>query len=329
MVKYCNESYTDDMIYESYINPVDIAKSSINSISMITKDGEYYVEASDIERYSELNSKSVLESLEDTGIPISNIVVVGESSWKHSVELEKNGIVCMSESACQYNPITEMKSNYDSVVVAKNFDKYFIEANDIQRCSEMNCEDVIDTLNGIISCNEASDIDADNIVVIFDENTSIDTLDTMQESGVLLEASFRLFPSFSQAAGKSPQMRVYLKDIKDADNLCSLQNIDSKTTAIKCGRMGLRLLDIIANIASFVPKAIPIPLPRAAIFLILRTVSWLIRNGEEAVAVQEGKNFIVALDKAIEKEQDPKVKADLERCRDNIKHDLRNMQHTS
>lgn len=208
-------------------NPVEEAKKDPNTIPVagITKSGvqEFYVDAADIEKYAELHEKTMLESLndliachEEAGMSADNIVVVmseGTEGYIHN--LEKHGAACVSfvneaddvtvdvqvgpegeevtvkEDPQEANPVDAVKRQYDSVVVAKDDDKFFMDVEDVQKCAEINNESVIETLNNIINVNEEFDMCPENIVLICNEETSEELLDELSEAGVFLEAGLK------------------------------------------------------------------------------------------------------------------------------------------
>lgn len=201
-------------------NPVDKAKMDPNSIVVAKKDNcegcsEFYVSCADVVKYADLNEKTVLESLndiiacnEDYGISASNLVIVmDESTRDYARNLERNGAACMfvneaddinmdiqvgpngdamevSEDPQEANPVDAVKRQYDSVVVASQDKDFFVDVEDVQKCADMNCESVIETLNGIIAANEDYDINTGNLHVVVDENCGYADINTLEEAGV-------------------------------------------------------------------------------------------------------------------------------------------------
>ena len=54
-----------------------------------------------------------------------------------------------------------------------------MDVEDVQKCAELNCESVIETLNKIIDVNESYGITADNIVLIMNEACSEETIEAL------------------------------------------------------------------------------------------------------------------------------------------------------
>lgn len=177
---------------------------------------EFYVDARDVEKFADLNEFTMIDALnaiihcnEEAGMRADNLVVViSESTANYARNLEKHGGAYMfvheaddisidvqvgpngedmqvDADPQEANPVDAVKRDYGSVVVAKQGDEFFTDVEDVQKCAELNCESVIDTLNGIIKINEADcDISAQNLNVIITENTYFDTLVTLYESDV-------------------------------------------------------------------------------------------------------------------------------------------------
>ena len=181
---------------------------------------EFYVDAKDVAKYADLNEETMLEALNDIidvnekyGMRADNlVVVVSESTMNYARNLEKNGCALMfikegdeefeeddiemdvqvgpdgeekvTEDPQEANPVDAVKREYDSVVVAKDDDEFFVDVEDVQKCADINCESVIETLNGIIAANEASGITAQNLKVIINENTDAATIKALAEASV-------------------------------------------------------------------------------------------------------------------------------------------------
>lgn len=184
---------------------------------------EFYVDAADVAKLAELNEMTMLEALDEiidvnegSDMCADNIVVVmSEGTEMYERNLERNGAACVhfneamaesgesdiemdvqvgpnseeisvSEDPQEANPVDAVKRQYDSVVVAKDGDKFFMDVEDVQKCAELNCESVIDTLNGIIDVHESFDMNTGNIVLIVSESTSQELFDELNECGVLM-----------------------------------------------------------------------------------------------------------------------------------------------
>lgn len=216
-------------------NPVDTAKMDPNTIPVAKKDNcegcsEFYVDAADVAKYADLTEKTMLEALndiiacnEESGIEAGNIVVVmNESTSGYARNLERNGAACMfineaddvsidvqvgpnsdeikvSEDPQEANPVDAVKRQYDSVVVAGQDDKFFVDVEDVQKCADVNCEGVIDTLNGIIACNEDYDINTENLFVVVGENCGYVDIDSLDEAGVNIIAEASKIKSIKKA----------------------------------------------------------------------------------------------------------------------------------
>ena len=324
-------------------NPVDKAKMDPNSIVVAKKDNcegcsEFYVSCADVAKYADLNEKTVLESLndiiacnEDSGISASNLIVVmDESTRDYARNLERNGAACMfvneaddinmdiqvgpngdamevSEDPQEANPIDAVKRQYDSVVVAGQDKDFFVDVEDVQKCADMNCESVIETLNGIIACNEDYDINTGNLHVIVNENTNMDTFIALENTGVITEASFSILPKFH----RDPELKKYIGDLKEAERFLNDKDIKTKTGILKGTRIALRIVSIIGNIGSVVLFLSVVGIP---VFIMNRVISWLADNGEEAAAVAEGKKIISAYKDLLDKTEDEKERKKIEEC---------------
>lgn len=184
---------------------------------------EFYVDAADVAKLAELNEMTMLEALDEiidanegSDMRADNIVVVmSEGTEMYERNLERNGAACVhfneamaesgesdiemdvqvgpnseeisvSEDPQEANPVDAVKRQYDSVVVAKDGDKFFMDVEDVQKCAELNCESVIDTLNGIIDVHEGFDMNTGNVVLIVSESTSQELFNELNECGVLM-----------------------------------------------------------------------------------------------------------------------------------------------
>lgn len=192
-------------------------------INKQTSVKEFYVDAADVAKLAELNEMTMLEALDEiidvnegSGMCPDNIVVVmSEGTEMYERNLERNGAACVhfneamaesgesdiemdvqvgpnseeisvSEDPQEANPVDAVKRQYDSVVVAKDGDKFFMDVEDVQKCAELNCESVIDTLNGIIDVNESFDMNTENTVIIASEGMNASTYDDLCEAGAIV-----------------------------------------------------------------------------------------------------------------------------------------------
>lgn len=183
---------------------------------------EFFVDGRDVAKYAELNEKTMLESLDDIievneALNTENLtVVMTESVMNYAPNLEKNGVrmqfikenedeteepdiemdvqigpqedeVTVKEDPQTANPVDAVKRQYDSVVVAKDGDDFFVDVEDTQKCAELNCESVIDTLNGIINVHPEWDLNTENLHVVAREGAEVysDVVEDLQEAGVL------------------------------------------------------------------------------------------------------------------------------------------------
>ena len=337
-------------------NPVDKAKMDPNSIVVAKKDNcegcsEFYVSCADVVKYADLNEKTVLESLndiiacnEDSGISASNLVVVmDESTRDYARNLERNGAACMfvneaddinmdiqvgpngdamevSEDPQEANPVDAVKRQYDSVVVAGQDKDFFVDVEDVQKCADMNCESVIETLNGIIAANEGYDINTGNLHVIVNENVNMDTFINLQNAGVITEASFSFLPKFKQ----NPDLKKYVNDLEEAKEFLNSKDIEPKTGVQKGVRIALRVLSILGNLSSIFPGSVMVlSIIGIPAYIINRVIIWLTDNGEESAAVAEGKKVIAGYRKLLNSTEDEKERKKIEEAIEKIQNGMK------
>mgnify|MGYP000021220240 FL=1 len=206
-------SFSDDAIE----NPISGAKSDPNTIPVAKTNEGYFVDCKDIVNFSKLEGCNMMETLNNViacneGVAADNIhVVIDESTMKYVNGLESYGVQCtryvhegdvgdvtvdvqvgpndnevsVAEDPQTVNPVDAVKRDYNNVVVAKRSDdEFFTDVEDVQKCAELNCESVIETLNGIIACHEADDITAANLKVLIHGNTDPDIRATLESAGV-------------------------------------------------------------------------------------------------------------------------------------------------
>ena len=343
-------------------NPVDKAKMDPNSIVVAKKDNcegcsEFYVSCADVVKYADLNEKTVLESLndiiacnEDYGISASNLVVVmDESTRDYARNLERNGAACMfvneaddinmdiqvgpngdamevSEDPQEANPIDAVKRQYDSVVVAGQDNDFFVDVEDVQKCADMNCESVIETLNGIIAANEGYNINTGNLHVIVNENVNMDTFINLQNAGVITEASFSFLPKFKQ----NPDLKKYVSDLEEAKEFLNSKDIEPKTGVQKGVRIALRVLSILGNLSSIFPGSVMVlSIIGIPSYIINRVITWLIDNGEESAAVAEGKKIIAGYRKLLNSTEDEKERKKIEEAIEKIQNGMKKTQDST
>ena len=312
---------------------------------------EFYVDAADVAKLADLNEMTMLEALDEiidvnegSGMAPDNIVVVmSEGTKMYERNLERNGAACVhfneaadetqesdinmdiqvgpnndevtvSEDPQEANPVDAVKRQYDSVVVAKAGDDFFVDVEDVQKCADLNCESTIDTLNGIIDVHEDFDMNTENFRVIFSETANLETVETMMESGVLMEASFKFLPRLA----KNPEYKKYVDDLKEAEAMMRDKNIETKAGAMKALRICGKIAGIIINIQSVLAMPAILTIIGIIPYLCIRGVEWLYANGEEAAAKAEGKKVIKAMDEAIAKEENEEVKAKMQATRDKL-----------
>ena len=343
-------------------NPVDKAKMDPNSIVVAKKDNcegcsEFYVSCADVAKYADLNEKTVLESLndiiacnEDYGISASNLVVVmDESTRDYARNLERNGAACMffneaddinmdiqvgpngdamevSEDPQEANPVDAVKRQYDSVVVAGQDNDFFVDVEDVQKCADMNCESVIETLNGIIAANEGYDINTGNLHVIVNENVNMDTFINLQNAGVITEASFSFLPKFKQ----NPDLKKYVSDLEEAKEFLNSKDIEPKTGVQKGVRIALRVLSILGNLSSIFPGSVMVlSIIGIPAYIINRVITWLIDNGEESAVVAEGKKVIAGYRKLLNSTEDEKERKKIEEAIEKIQNGMKKTQDST
>lgn len=343
-------------------NPVDKAKMDPNSIVVAKKDdcegcSEFYVSCADVAKYADLNEKTVLEALndiiacnEDSGISANNLVVViDESTRDYARNLERNGAACMfvneaddinmdiqvgpngdamevSEDPQEANPVDAVKRQYDSVVVAGQDKDFFVDVEDVQKCADMNCESVIETLNGIIAANEGYDINTGNLHVIVNENVNMDTFINLQNAGVITEASFSFLPKFKQ----NPELKKYVSDLEEAKEFLNSKDIEPKTGVQKGVRIALRVLSILGNVSSIFPGSIMVlSIVGIPAYIINRVITWLCDNGEESAAVAEGKKVIAGYRKLLNNTEDEKERKKIEEAIEKIQNGMKKAQDST
>lgn len=343
-------------------NPVDKAKMDPNSIVVAKKDNcegcsEFYVSCADVAKYADLNEKTVLESLndiiacnEDSGISASNLIVVmDESTRDYARNLERNGAACMfvneaddinmdiqvgpngdamevSEDPQEANPVDAVKRQYDSVVVAGQDKDFFVDVEDVQKCADMNCESVIETLNGIIAANEGYDINTGNLHVIVNENVNMDTFINLQNAGVITEASFSFLPKFKQ----NPDLKKYVSDLEEAKEFLNSKDIEPKTGVQKGVRIALRVLSILGNLSSIFPGSVMVlSIIGIPMYIINRVIIWLTDNGEESAAVAEGKKVIAGYRKLLNSTEDEKERKKIEEAIEKIQNGMKKTQDST
>lgn len=206
-------------------NPIEEAKKKAENVPIacqLNKETglkEFYVDAADVAKLANLNEMTMLEALneiidvnEASEISADNIVVVmSEGTEMYERNLERNGAACVhfneagvddvemdvqvgpneeevkvSEDPQEANPVDAVKRQYDSVVVAKQGDKFFMDVEDVQKCAELKCESVIDTINGIIDINESHDMNTENTVFIASNGMTASTYEELCEAGAIV-----------------------------------------------------------------------------------------------------------------------------------------------
>lgn len=127
------------------------------------------------------------------------------------------------------NPVLEAKQRVDSIVIGKSDDTYYIESEDLWTYMRANgLEDVSEALDNIIDFYSESDIDANNICVIVDENSIIRA--ELESTGVAIQEK----STYSDASNLQKEKKWYNNFISkmksDAD---SIAEIDSRISVLK------------------------------------------------------------------------------------------------
>lgn len=222
---------------------------------------EFYVDAADVAKLAELNEMTMLEALDEiidvnegSGMNPDNIVVVmSEGTEMYERNLERNGAACVhfneaadesqesdinmdvqvgpngdevsvSEDPQEANPVDAVKRQYDSVVVAKAGDDFFVDVEDVQKCAELNCESAIDTINGIIDVHEDFDMNTGNVHFICGNGVKTDVYTELCEAGAMI-----LFESKNPEEGRRKKM------IKDMGRLVKSFLIDNGCMKVDVG----------------------------------------------------------------------------------------------
>ena len=179
---------------EKIDNPISAAKSDPETISVAKCNESYYVDCKDVVKYAKLAESNLMDSLNkiiacNEGVSAQNLfVVVDESTMKYVPGLERYGVQCTQYVVRESDGVDNIemdavKREYNNVVVAKTpDDKFFTDVEDVQKCAELKCESVVETLNGIIAANEG--MSAQNLSVLIHPNTSSEVKDLMESAGV-------------------------------------------------------------------------------------------------------------------------------------------------
>lgn len=202
---------------EKIDNPISSAKSDPETIPVAKQNESYYVDCNDVVNYAKISESNLMDSLNqiiacNEGVTASNLfVVIDESTMKYVNGLERYGVQCtryivhegdsvddiemdvqvgpnndevtVKEDPQTVNPVDAVKRDYNNVVVAKTpDDTFFTDVEDVQKCADLKCESLIQTLNGIIACNEGTS--AQNLKVLVHRNTPKTTRDLLESGGV-------------------------------------------------------------------------------------------------------------------------------------------------
>ena len=190
----------------------------------------------------------------------------------------------------------------------------------------MNCENVIETLNGIIAANEGYDINTGNLHVIVNENVNMDTFINLQNAGVITEASFSFLPKFKQ----NPDLKKYVSDLEEAKEFLNSKDIEPKTGVQKGVRIALRVLSILGNLSSIFPGSVMVlSIIGIPSYIINRVITWLIDNGEESAAVAEGKKVIAGYRKLLNSTEDEKERKKIEEAIEKIQNGMKKTQDST
>ena len=190
------EFYVDaaDVIKMAHLSEMDIDEAlnaiiDIHEESEMDADNMVIVMSEGTEIYEEVLencgancvyfSSFVNEAMDETQEPDINI----------DVQVGPNGDeMTVSEDPQTANPVDAVKRQYDSVVVAKQGDNFFMDVEDVQKCAELNCESVIDTVNKIIDLNDSNgyDMTTENCVFICGSGASTEAYDELCEAGAIV-----------------------------------------------------------------------------------------------------------------------------------------------
>ena len=165
---------------------------------------EFFVDLNDVAKFANLNEYSLIDALnaiieanEDAGMTPENLVVCCEaedvdyaqkidnaggnalilnnktSDGKFDIDVQvgpNNDEVSVSADPQEANPVDAVKRNYGNVITAMKDKNFFVDAEDVQKCADLNHESAIDTLASIIEVNEEAGMTAENTIVVFDES---------------------------------------------------------------------------------------------------------------------------------------------------------------
>ena len=127
------------------------------------------------------------------------------------------------------NPVLEAKKSVDSIVIGKSDSTYFIESEDLWTYMRANgMEDVSEALNDIIEFYSESDIDANNICVIVDENSIIRS--ELESTGIAIQEK----STYSDATNLQKEKKWYNNFVsKMKTGADSIQEIDTRIAVLK------------------------------------------------------------------------------------------------
>ena len=191
------------------------ADPSTVPVAFVESEGAFYVDANDLAMVANLNEATMLDSLaavmeanNESGMCFENtIVVLDEGTLNYGRNLDAHGVICVvnesvediemdvqvgpkkeeesvSEDPQTANPVDAVKREYENVIVSKSDDQFFTDVEDVQKCAELKCESVIDTLNGILEVNEEAGVTVDNFHVVVSENADADLVQELIDAGV-------------------------------------------------------------------------------------------------------------------------------------------------
>lgn len=165
---------------------------------------EFYVDLNDVAKFANLNEytlidaiNAIIEANEDAGMNVDNLVVCCEaedvdyaqkidnaggnalilnnktSDGKFDIDVQvgpNSDEVSVSADPQEANPVDAVKRNYNNVVAAYHDKNFFVDAEDVQKCADLNHESAIDALASIVEANANDGMTLENTIVVFDES---------------------------------------------------------------------------------------------------------------------------------------------------------------
>lgn len=160
---------------------------------------EFFVDLDDVARFANLNEYTMLDALnkileanEESGMNVDNLYVCcteGDEEYAKDIdEAGGNAIIypakkagedididvqvgpnkeelSVSANPQEANPVDAVKRDYNNVTIVAKDDKFFVDAEDVQKCADLNHESAVETLDKIADLHES--MDAENTIVVF------------------------------------------------------------------------------------------------------------------------------------------------------------------